>query len=59
MKGVKGMAKAKTYEFTKEELAKIKAKDAKMTPAQRRALSKALVEANSAANNIGRKKKKA
>ena len=51
-----------TFTFTKEEVAKFKAKEAKMTPAQRRAASKALVEANSAANKAlsnSRKKKKA
>lgn len=53
------MASSKT--FTKAELAKVKASDATMTPAKRKAVSKALVEANSAANNIGssRRKKKA
>ena len=47
------MAKtAAGYTITKADAARIKAKDAKMTPAQRRATSKALVEANTAANRM-------
>ena len=50
------MEKNKSYTFTKAELAKIKAKDAKMTPAQKRATSKAIVTANSAANTPKQRK---
>lgn len=53
---------AKGFTFTKAEIAKYKEKEAKMTPVQRRAASKALVEANTAANkalSTPRKKKKA
>lgn len=47
------MAKtAAGYTITKADAARIKAKDAKMTTAQRRATSKALVEANTAANRM-------
>ena len=52
MKGDK-MAKVKTITITKEYGERLKAKDAKMTPAQRRAVSRGLVMSNSAANNIG------
>lgn len=51
------MAKEKSFTFTKTEIAKFKAKEATMTPAQRRAASKALVEANSAANRMKSKGK--
>lgn len=50
-------ANKKSFTFTKADLAKIKAKEAKMTPAQRRAASKALVESNSAANTPKNKRK--
>lgn len=53
------MANAKSITFTKADLARIKEKEAKMTPTQRRAASKALVEANTAANNAPKRKKKA
>ena len=46
------MAKANGYTITKADAARLKAKDAKMTPAQRRAVSKGLVEANTAANRM-------
>ncbi len=48
-----------SYTLTKEEIEKFKAKEARMTPEQRRAASKALVEANTAANAAiaGRSKK--
>lgn len=45
------------YVLTKSEIAKFKAKEAKMTPAQRRAASKAMVEANTAANKLPKKRK--
>ena len=51
------MAKAKSVTFTKADLDKYKAREAKMTPAQKKAVSKALVEANSAANTPRKKKK--
>ena len=54
------MANAKGKTFTKAELARVKASESKMTPAQRRATSKALVEANTAANapkTVHKKKK--
>lgn len=51
------MQNNKSFTFTKSELAKVKSKEARMTPAQRRAASKALVEANSAANNTKKPKK--
>ena len=44
------MEKAEGFTFTKEVIEKFKAKEAKMTPEERRAASKALVEANTAAN---------
>lgn len=53
------MAKAKGYTITKADAARIRAKDAKMTPEQRRAASQALVEANSSANKMPAKKRKA
>lgn len=46
------MDKAKNFVFTKAEIKKFKSKEAKMTPAQKRAANKALVEANTAANRI-------
>ena len=46
------MAKANGYTITKADAARLKAKDAKMTPAQRRATSKGIVEANTAANRM-------
>lgn len=49
--------KGKSFTFTKTELAKVKAREAQMTPTQRRAASKALVEANSAANTPRKRKK--
>ena len=52
------MAKAKGYTITKADAARIRAKDAKMTPEQRRAASKALVEANSESNRVEKKKKR-
>lgn len=48
---------ANGYTFTKGKLAKIKASEAKMTPAQRRSVSKALVDANTAANEPHKKRK--
>ena len=48
---------AKGYTVTKADAARLKKKDAKMTPAQRRAVSKGLVEANTAANAIKKKGK--
>lgn len=48
---------AKSFTFTKADLAKIKASEQKMSPTQRRAVSKALVQANSAANTPAKKKK--
>lgn len=55
------MANAKGKTFTKADLARVKASEATMTPAKRKAVSKALVGANTAANNIApsRQKKKA
>lgn len=50
------MANTKGYTFTKAELAKIKGSENKMSPAKRRAISKALVEANTAANPKTKKK---
>lgn len=50
------MAKSDAFVFTKSELNKIKASDGKMTDARKRAVSKALVEANSAANTPKKKK---
>lgn len=52
------MAKAKGITLTKADFDKIRARDAMMTPAQRRATSKALVEANTAANAPKRVHKK-
>lgn len=54
------MANEKGFTFTKADLAKVRAGESKMTGAQRRAASKGLVEANTAANNMGssRRKKK-
>ena len=46
------MEQAEGYTITKADAERIKAKDAKMTPEERRALSKDLVEANTAANEI-------
>ena len=40
------------YTLTKEDFERIKARDAQMTPEQRREVSKALVEANTEANTI-------
>lgn len=51
------MAKANGYTVTKADAARIKAMDAKKTPAQKRATSKALVEANTAANRMKSKGK--
>lgn len=51
-------AKSNGITLTKADLAKVRAKDAKMTGAQKRAASKALVEANTAANSIGRYRQK-
>ena len=48
---------AKTFTFTKSEVAKFKAKEAKQTPAQRRASNKAYVESNNRANDVGKKGK--
>lgn len=48
---------ANSFTFTKSEIAKFKAKEAKMTPAQRKAASKALVEANTQANKLPKKRK--
>ena len=48
--GVTKMAKAGAFTFTKAELKRIKNSEAKITDAQRREISKALVKANSAAN---------
>lgn len=50
------MAKAKGYTFTKADVTKYKS-TANMTPAQRRTVSKGLVEANSAANKMKSKGK--
>ena len=51
------MANSKSYTFTKADMAKMKAKDSAMTPAQKKALSKSLVNANSAANRMKSKGK--
>lgn len=51
------MAKTTGYTFTKAELARIKSSESKMTAAQKRAASEALVKANSAANTPKKKKK--
>lgn len=55
------MANNKSITFTKADLAKVRASDAKMSAEKRRAISKALVDANTAANSMGshRQKKKA
>ena len=55
------MAGEKVFTITKSYAAKMKAADAKMSGAKRREVSKALVDANSAANSMGshRQKKKA
>ena len=47
--------------LSKAELARVKASDATMNPARRKAVSKALVEANTAANSMtpAKRKKKA
>ncbi len=50
------MAKAKGYTFTKADAAKYKS-TANLSPSQRRAVSKALVEANTAANKMKSKGK--
>lgn len=52
---------AKGLTLTKADLARVKANEAKMTGEQRRAVSKALVEANTAANTMAtsRRRKKA
>lgn len=50
------MAKAKGYTFTKADAAKYKS-TANLPPAQRRAISKGLVESNTAANAIKKKGK--
>lgn len=42
---------ANSFTVTKAYGAKLKAQDARMSPEQRRAVSKGLVESNSAANN--------
>ena len=44
------MNNASGYTFTNDELERRKAQDAKMTPEERLAVSKALVEANTEAN---------
>ena len=46
-----------SYTFTKAKLAKIRSSESRMTAEQKRAVSKALVEANSAANTPRKKKK--
>ena len=51
------MANTKSYTITKADAARIKAKDAKMTPTQRRSVSKGLVEANTSANRMKSKGK--
>ena len=54
------MTKAKGIVLTKSDLERVRARDTMMTPAQRRATSKALVEANTAANapkTVHKKKK--
>lgn len=51
------MANAKSYTFTKAKLNKMRSDEAKMTPSRKKAVSKALVEANSAANTPKKKKK--
>ena len=52
------MAKSNSsYTFTKADLARLKASEAKMTPNQKRAVSEALVKSNSAANTPKTKKK--
>lgn len=48
---------AKGFTFTKAEIAKARAKEAKMTPAQRRASSKNYVIANTKANGAKKKGK--
>lgn len=48
---------AKSFTFTKAELNKIKTSENKMSANKRREISKALVEANSAANNPKKKRK--
>lgn len=48
---------AKSYTFTKAELNKIKNSEAKASPAKKREISKALVDANSAANTPKKKRK--
>lgn len=50
------MAKAKGYTFTKADAAKYKS-TANMTPSQKKAVSKSLVEANTAANKMKSKGK--
>ena len=45
------------FNFTKTEVAKFKAKEAKLTDKQRLAASKALVKANSEANNPRKRRK--
>ena len=45
------------FTFTKAEVKKFKAKEAKATPEQKKAASEALVKANSEANRIHKKKK--
>lgn len=47
-----------SHVFTKSELARYKADNAKMTPAQKRSVSEALVKSNTKANNIPKKGKK-
>ncbi len=48
---------AKSYTFTKAKLAKMRTSESKMSAKRKRAVSKALVEANTAANSIDKKKK--
>lgn len=54
------MANAKGITLTKADLDRVRAQDAKASPARRRAISKGLVEANTEANTpkSARKKRK-
>ena len=51
------MAKDKSYTFTKNSLNKLKTSESKMTPEQKRSVSKAIVNANTEANTPRKKKK--
>lgn len=51
------MDKAKSYTFTKAELAKLKAGEKKLSPEKRREISKALVDANTQANTPKKRRK--